>query len=329
MLKTLSRLVGLTLAIGALSILPAAGDAIGMASGSAGLTVNHSLIWGNATLFDGSLIETASSYSQLKLDHGVQVRLAPESRATVHDGRLVLDAGQSDFESASDYEVQAHSLRVRAAMSGTEARVRLSGGRRVMVAAVHGAVRVTNSSGMLIATLEAGNTLNFEPQTAGAEAGTRASGCLLAKSGSFILAERTNNVILELTGSGLSAELGNAVEITGRSDAATPHVAEASQVIKVIGIRQVSKGGCGTIAKKIGAATVATAAGAATAAAGSAGAAGTAGAAGAAAATTAAGIGAGTVAVIGGVATAATIGGLAAAGSLPGQRGSEQTPASR
>src|SRR5690242_9671635 len=123
--KTIIRLLGITLLIGALSTMLAAGGALGMAAASAGLTVNHSLVWGNATLFDGTLVETAGSYSQIKLDNGIQVRLAPQSRATVHEGRLVLDAGQSDFESATGYEVEARNLHIRAAMPGTEARVKL------------------------------------------------------------------------------------------------------------------------------------------------------------------------------------------------------------
>src|SRR5439155_25307091 len=121
----------------------------------------------------------------------------------------------------------------------------------VMVAAVRGAVRVSNAAGVLIARLEAGNTLKFDPQPAGAEAPTRASGCLLVKAGSFILAERTNNVILELTGDGLEKEVGNQVEVTGKAEASKPNVADASQVIQVAGMRQIAKSGCGGVAKKL------------------------------------------------------------------------------
>jgi hypothetical protein len=328
-MRTFARVTGIVLAVGALTTLMAAGTAIGMALANGGLSVNHSQVRGNMTLFDGSLVETATGYSQLLLDKGVQVRLAAESRATVHAGRLVLEAGQGDMESAGGYEVEARTLLIRAAVPGTQARIRLAKGNTVTVAAVHGAVRVSNGAGVLVARIDAGNALNFEPQPAGAAAPTRASGCLLVKSGSFILAERTNNVVLELIGNGMEKELGNQVEITGKAESVAPHIADASQVIKVAGIRQVSKGGCGNLAKKLGA-VAAAGAGTATAAAGAGGAAGTGAAAGAAGAgaATATGIGAGTVAVIGGVATAATVGGLAAAGSLPGQ-GESSSQASR
>jgi hypothetical protein len=329
-MKVLLRVLCIGVTAGAFTLLPAAGSAIGVAVANGSLMVNHSQIRGNATLFDGSLVETAAGYSQLRLDKGVQVRLAAESRATVHNARLVLEAGQGETESGPGYEVEARTLHIWSDLSGTQARIRLGTGRLVTVAAIHGAVRVTNAGGTLIARLEAGNALNFEPQPAGAEAPTKASGCLFSKAGRFILAERTNNIVLELTGAGLAGELGNQVEISGKADAGASHASDVSQVVKVVAIRQITKGGCSTLARKLGAATIATAgvgagAGAATAGAGAGAAAGAAGAAGAA---TAAGVGVGTVAVIGGVATAATVGGLAAAGSLPGQ-GSSEPSASR
>jgi hypothetical protein len=323
-----TRLIAILAVIGFPASLLAAGSAIGMAVANGTLMVNHSQVSGNATLFDGSLVETTGSYSQLQLEKGVQVRLSSESRATVYNGRLVLEAGQSELEAATKYEVEARTLHIRSDQPGTQARIRVGGARTVTVSSIHGAVRVTNAGGTLVARVEAGNTLNFEPQAAGAEAPTRASGCLLAKGGQFILAERTNNVILELTGAGLSEETGNQIEITGKAQPGTTHVPDASQVIKVVGIRQITKGGCSALAKKIGAGIAVGGGTAAVVSGGGVGTAGAAGVAGAAGTAAAAGVGVGTVAVIGGVATAATVGGLAAAGALPGQ-GSTTPSASR
>src|SRR5438034_1104635 len=166
-MKTLVRVIGIVAMAGVLTALLAAGSAIGMAVANGGLMVNHSQVWGNATLFDGSVVETTAGYSRLQLEKGVQVRLASDSRATVHDGRLVLDAGQGDIESANSYEIEAKTLHIRTASAGTQARVKVSNGHTVMVAAVHGAVRVTNATGLLIARVDAGSTLSFEPQAAG------------------------------------------------------------------------------------------------------------------------------------------------------------------
>lgn len=298
MLHLLGRAILILLAIGAVAWLPAADTAIGMAVTNGSFQVDHSRVWGNTTLFDGSIIETAKAPSQLQLNGGAQMRLSSDSRVRVYQRKLILESGYGQLESATDYEVEARSLRITAATPHAVARIRLDGDRKVMVAAVRGVVRVRNASGLLVANVEAGNSLDLEPQPAGAAAPTRLSGCLLAKSGKIIVVEQTTNVIIELQGLGLEKEVGNHVEITGVAADTNTSVPGASQLIRVAGLKQVSKGGCSAVAKKIGA----------TAAAGA-----------AAGAATATGISAGTLAVIGGVAAVATVGGLAAVGSLPGQ----------
>ena len=315
MLRRLIRVTGILLAIGTVAVLSAAGSAIGMAVANGSFQVDHSAVYGNGTLFEGSVIETAKASSRLQLTGGVQMRLAGESRAKVYQRRLVLEQGLGEMESAGGFEVEARSLHIVAA-PGSLARVKVENGRNVLVSAVRGALRVTNAGGVLVARMETGNSMVFEPQATGATAPTRATGCLLEKDGKFLLAERTTNIVLELQGSDLDKQLGNQVEISGKAETASPRTAGAGQLIKVAGIKLVRKGGCTAIAKKLGAAA---AAGGATAAAAGTGA-GAAGAAGAAG-TAGAGIGIGTVAVIGGVAAAATVGGLAAVGDLPGQGG--------
>ena len=333
--------VCIALALGAWTTLGATGNAIGMAAASGPVVVDHSRVVGNATLFEGSLIETGSGSSQLRLDNGAKARLAAETRATVHEARLALEGGQGEFESAGAYEVECRSLHILGG-PGTKARVKAVSGRAVTVEVLRGSVRVSNAVGVWIARVEAGNALNLEPQEAGASLPTRASGCLLAKAGNYILAERTNKVILEVKGPGLAESLGNQVEITGGVEPVAPRVEDASQVIRVAGIRQLSKGGCTSVAQKLGVAaagaavttSAATGAGAATGATGagaaSAGAAASAAAAGAATTGAAsAGISTATFAFIGGVAASTAVGGLAVAGALPGQSPGYQNTASR
>ena len=316
-LHSLLRAALILLAIGAIGRMPAMGPAIGMAVADGGIQIDHSRVWGNTTLFDGSLIETSTAPSRLRWNSGVEIRLSADTRAIVYQRRLVLEAGYGQLESAADFEVEARSLRISAATRESVARIKLEGGRKVIVAAVRGSVQVRNASGLLVANVDAGRSLDLEPQVAGAAAPTRVSGCLLSKSGKIILVEQTTNVVLELEGPGLDKEIGNHVEISGAPLNQPPSVPDASQLIRVAALKQVSKGGCSTTARKVGAVAVA-----ASGAAASGGAAGT-GAAGAAGAASAGGIGVATIAVVGGVAVAATVGGLAAVGDLPGQGGSQ------
>ena len=109
-MRNLSTRAVLSLALTcAVTPLTAAAPAIGLATANGSFEVNSARVWGNATLFDGSVVETAKAPSQVKLNNGAQLRLATGSRAIVHDGRLVLEKGSSQLESAAAYPVEARS----------------------------------------------------------------------------------------------------------------------------------------------------------------------------------------------------------------------------
>jgi len=282
----------------------AAGPAIGLAVANGNFHLDHSTVWGNATLFDGNVIETGASSSQIQLHNGVNLRLAAESRARVYESRLVLEKGIGQLESAN-YRIDAGSVQVAAEGTGAEARVQINGHNRVTVASREGEVLVSNTRGVLIAKLETGREMTFEPQENAGATVTKLSGILSLKDGKFVLVDRVTNVTMQLQGPGLEAEVGHLVEVTGTVNSAAPTVPGASQLIDVATIKRLVNN------KRV------------------AGGAAGAGAAGAAAGAAAGGISTGaTVAIIGGVAAAGTIGGLAAAHALPGQ-GSNQSSASR
>jgi hypothetical protein len=315
-LRRLMQTSLILLVLGAGSVLMGADSNIGMAIANGSFQIDHSRVWWSSTLFDGSRVQSASATPEIRLNGGTKLRLASGTEMMVYQGRSILQSGFAQVDAAAPYEIEARSLHVSAGPD-TVARVRLEGGRRLTVAAVRGGVRVANARGMLIALVNAGNSLDFEAQGEGAAAPARATGCLVAKSSKLLLIDQTTNLTFELWGTGLAEELGNRVTVVGTGE----NAAGGAHVLRVAELNRVSKGGCSAVAKKAGAATTAVAgAGAAAGAASAAGAgAATAGVAGAAGAATAAGIGAGTVAVIGGVAAAATVGGLAAVGDLPGQ----------
>jgi len=284
----------------------AASTAIGLVVANGSFQLDQSSVRGSATLFDGNVIETNVSSSQLQLNNGVSLRLAAETRARVFASRLVLEKGIGQLESTK-YRIEAAGLRVEADKPGATARVQVTGPNRVVVAVREGAVHVSNSDGVLIARLTSGREMLFEPQEGSATTVTKISGILALKDGKFVVVDRVTNVTMQVQGTGLEAEVGNLVEITGTVDAAAPTVPGASQLVNVTSIKRLTRG------KRE--------------AAGAAGA----GAAGGGAAAGAAGGGLSTgaiVAIVGGVAAAGTIIGLAAVGDLPGQ-GSSQPSTSR
>jgi len=291
---------------GTVSLSFSSSPAIGLVVAEGSFQVDHARVWGNATLLDGNLIETSQSSSRLQLENGVKMELAADSRARVYQSRMVLEKGIGQLDS-SNYRIEAGKVVVAPDSPGSVARVQVNGDNRVIVAAYQGSVRVSNGQGVLLARLDTGSELAFEPQEGASAATTKVTGCLLRKGGSFVAVDDTTNVVIQLQGVGLDANVGNRVQIIGTAVPGTPSVSGASQIVSVTDLQFISKGGCASVAKKIGAAAVA----------------------GAAAGGVAAGLTTGAiVAIVAGVAAVGTTVGLAAAHALPGQ-GSSSPSTSR
>lgn len=169
---TTEAMISLLLA-GCLAVVQAAGPAIGVVVARGSFQIDQSSVWGNGTLFEGTTIETGQTASDLRLNCGARVSLAAGSRGTVYRDRLVLERGEGQLVNSSAYRVDARSLHVLPAGTEAAARVVLAGANRVQVAALRGALQVTNHTGLVVANLAPGAALEFEPQAAGAAAPAR------------------------------------------------------------------------------------------------------------------------------------------------------------
>jgi len=286
------------------TLLTAATPGIGVAMSQGNIFVNNAKTAGNATLSDGSTLETESASSQIRLNNGTQLRLSSSSRATVFADHIDLQKGTARI---AGYAANASGLSVRA--EGTSsATVSMRDQGIVQIAALTGNVQVYNAAGMNVANLLPGRALDLKPQDAGASAPSTITGCAVKAGSNSLMTDETSNVTVQLRGQ--SVKPGKRVQITGTAVPNATPTSPATQVINVTGVKQVG-GTC-----KAG--TAAAAAGAAAGGAAAAGAGGAAGAAGAAAGA-AAGIST-TTAVVAGVAAAAAagVGGAAATGAIGG-----------
>jgi len=308
--QTVQSVVAAMLAL-TFSIAMAAPPSIGIATAPGAFRIDTFTVANNATLVEGTTVETQLAGSSLQLSNGARINLAADSKGRVFGDHIVLEKGSGQLDHPTGYKLVARGLTIQPETGTTSARVALRGARLVDVAAVNGSLRVLNSNGLLVANLAAGSALEFDPQASSPSEPWKLTGCLRAVPSHFTLMDDTTNVIVETIGSGLDKEAGNRVEIIGSMDAAAVPVSGASQVIRVNQIRHLAKG-CGS---SKGAAAAAGAGGAA------------AGTAGASAGGTILGASVATVAIVGGVAAVGAVGGLAAAGSLPGQ--GDSSPVSR
>ncbi|MFB3779335.1 MAG: hypothetical protein ACE141_17085 [Bryobacteraceae bacterium] len=205
--------------------------------------MDNSTVRGNATLFDGTLLETTGTASLVNLKDGPRMQLGVTSRGKVHTDRLVLEKGESRLEGSGRYRIEARDLQVLPESPATAARVVLRGSEKVAVEALAGSVRVTTEDGVLLARLESGTALEFEPQAAGATPPVSVTGCLTGNLGTFLLSDETAKVAFELRGRDLSQYAGQRVAITAVTMKEVRPVQGAVQVIQVTGVKRLP-GGC-------------------------------------------------------------------------------------
>jgi len=294
---------------GSASLAAAASSVIGMASAQSGALLDNAKVSGNATVFEGSRLQS-SGYSRVHLSNGSRLDLAAGSTAQVFANRVSLEQGMSEVQSSTGFTIEARSLKIQPTSSNSIARVKLDGDKQVFVTALNSPVNVLNKDGMLVARVAPGLPLSFLPQ-AGAGAAFDSTGCVLVKGGAAILVDSTGNQVYEIRGLDMRKAVGNTTHVTGATDSSATPAGGATAVVKASKAMVTKKGGCSAQASKLGASTAAAGLGAAVGAAAAGGA--------AAGAATAAAVGISTTAlVVGGVAaaTAAAIGGAAAAGSF-------------
>ena len=215
-----------------------ANPSIGMAVANGSFQLDNSKVYGNATLFDGSLIETAAVSSDVALQNGARLRLGTESQALVRADRLVLKKGQSEINAASGYSIEALGLTTAPDSPQSRVVVTYAGPARIQVAALMGSAHVSGANGVLVANVPAGTALELNPQVAGAATPSTISGVLQSKGGAFLVTDQVSQVTYTLLGTGFAALTGKCVEVTGSIDAAAQPAPGSSQVMRVLTIRE-------------------------------------------------------------------------------------------
>lgn len=148
-----------------LSNAGAATVSIGNASARGNLQVDSYLVKGNATLFDGSVVETGQASADLRLDLGTEILMSTESRATLYRDRVLLQKGESELAASSTYRLDAIGLRVTPNEPNSRGVVSLKSENTVEVAALSGSFAVTSDLGATLATVRPGHALLFDKKS--------------------------------------------------------------------------------------------------------------------------------------------------------------------
>lgn len=128
--------------------------------------VDEGQVRGNATLFEGSVIETSAPV-QLRLASGAQLGMDGNTRGRIYADRLQLERGIAAVSGAG-YRVGALGMEL---IPETGGRALFSVENGILeVAPIAGAVRVLDANGVMLARVGAGESLAFDsPDQGGAQ----------------------------------------------------------------------------------------------------------------------------------------------------------------
>jgi hypothetical protein len=147
-----------------LSYAAAGTVSIGTASARGIMRVDSYLVKSNATLFDGSVVETGQSTANLRMNKGAEITMSSSSRGTLYRDHLVLQQGSSELAASNTFQLHANGVRVTANEPNARGVVSLGTGNTVVVASLNGSFGVTSDHGVLLANVRPGRSVSFAMQ---------------------------------------------------------------------------------------------------------------------------------------------------------------------
>jgi hypothetical protein len=222
---------------------------IGTASARGDMRVDSYLVKGNATLFDGSVVETGQATADLRLEKGTEITMSTGSRGTLYRDRLVLQQGRSELAANSSFQLEANGLRVTPIEPNSRGVVSLKAGNTVEVAALNGSFGVTNESGALLASVRPGQPISFAIQAGAAGTTFTATGKVSVNAqGNYFITVAKTGVKYQITGKNLANLVGKNVKITGTTVSGAAPAAGATAVVAVATTQVLAVGALGTTA---------------------------------------------------------------------------------
>lgn len=215
-----------------MSTYAAAGTtSIGTISAQGSIHVDGYAVNGNATLFDGSVIETGSASASLRVDRDVRITMATDSRGALFRNRLVLQQGSTELSLPANFQIEASGLRLSAAVPASRAMVTVNPPGAVEVAALSGGVEVSNAKGFLLARVLPGHSMSFSMATASSTSAFTSRGMLSFENGHYYLTASDTNVKYELIGKNLAKYVGDKVLVSGTVTSTTTATGGAAYVV--------------------------------------------------------------------------------------------------
>jgi len=142
---------------------------VGSAAVRGNLRIDGNQVTSDATLFDGSTVETTDATATLQMGSHAVVLMNAGTRSIVHDGYITLDQGKIDVRATCGFVVDADQVRVTPNSSASHGVVYISNSS-VSVLAMDGEFLILDKEGRVLGTIHSGQSQAFsagKEQTAG------------------------------------------------------------------------------------------------------------------------------------------------------------------
>jgi hypothetical protein len=239
---------------GCMFSLSAAPSSIGIVRSYGEFRVDGAAVRGNSTLIAGDVVETMAMNTTINLG-ATEVTLLPESRAALYTDHTTLQRGTTLLRGASSHALEAGNLRVVPTAAHSLVEVGYSDRKLITISAHAGAANVFASSGELLASLNPGGSLSFDPSPTGtsgsgsgqasATTGLTVQGKLTTQGGKYFVTEGGKTYEITSTTVNLAQYVGKVITATGSVASSTGGVS----VVSVASIAVASAGGMSTGAK--------------------------------------------------------------------------------
>ena len=214
-----------------LSYAAAGTVSIGTANARGNMRVDSYNVKGNATLFNGSMIETGEASADLRLNKGTQITMSSSSRGTLYSDHLILQQGETELAASSPFQLDANGI-VRVIPNEPNSRgiVTLKPGNTVEVASLSGSFGVTNEHGVLVANVHPGRVLSFAMQAGANPTSFSGVGLVSFENGTYYLTT-DEDVKYVLTCKDSHKYVGDKVVVTGTIESTPGQTGPGAQML--------------------------------------------------------------------------------------------------
>jgi hypothetical protein len=188
-----------------------ASTAIGTAITRGDIRVDGYAINGNATLFEGSTVETSQTTATVRLQKGTQIKLGSDSEGMLFSDHLNLMQGKGEVRSTGSFEVDASGFHVISKEPDSRGVVAVNGAGKIAVSAVAGEFEVTDDAGNALGNVVTGKAMSFALP---GEESSSVEGTVSESGGKYYLTDKQGQQF-ELQGKGLGKFVNKLVRVTG------------------------------------------------------------------------------------------------------------------